>query len=118
MSRDKEFPLSDELKQNARVTVQRTNFLLQLFGNSRGVASGYRPDLINAGVKNAALHSNHIICKAVDLYDPDGKLDFFCMTHQDDLGKLELWLEHPVGTPGWCHVQTAPPHSGHRVFFP
>jgi hypothetical protein len=34
------------------------------------------------------------------------------------LEELQLWLEHPDATPGWCHLQILPPRSGRRVFYP
>jgi hypothetical protein len=37
------------------------------------------------------------------------------MTVLRDLG---LWMEHPDKTPTWLHIQTVPPGSGNRVFWP
>lgn len=116
MGRDKVYPLTEQMKQDALEVVSKSNIILGCFGDYRKVNSGYRPELINSTVRNAALHSNHIICRAVDIEDVDGKLDFYCMTHQEKLAEIGLWLENPVGTPGWCHVQIVPPRSGHRVF--
>lgn len=118
MGRTKISPLTEQMRMDSLSMVDKTNRLLSLFGSSRKVSSGYRPELINSTIKNAALHSNHIICRAVDLEDHDGRLDFFCMTHQDDLIRIGLWLEDPRGTPGWCHVQIVSPASHHRVFMP
>jgi hypothetical protein len=40
------------------------------------------------------------------------------MENLDVLAEIGLWLEHPISTPRWCHVQTVPPKSGKRVFTP
>ena len=34
------------------------------------------------------------------------------------LASLGLWMEHPLATKGWCHLQVVSPRSGMRVFYP
>lgn len=83
------------------------------------LSSGWRPGPYNSTVPNAKRRSNHILLKAGDLYDPDGDLDEWCLVNADSvLRDLGLWLEHPAATKGWCHLQTVPPRSGRRVFYP
>jgi hypothetical protein len=120
MGREKLYPgeLTEELWANAVVTVERANALLTRSGLQRGVNSGWRPAVVNAAVKNAARHSKHILCLAIDIDDDDNALDAWCMAHQKVLKEIGLWLEHPTATPRWCHVQTVPPRSGKRVFHP
>lgn len=118
MGRDKLYPLTDQMKLDADITVERVNHLLERFGSYRKVTSGYRPAAINATIPNAAKHSNHMICRACDLHDPLGDLDKWCNDHLDILGEIGLWLEAEHTTPSWCHVQITPPASGHRVFLP
>lgn len=118
MGRDKQFPITDAMHLDALVIVSRANQLLAKFGQYRKVSSGYRPAFINASTPGAAKHSNHMICRAVDLEDHDGKLDEFCMQNLPLLAELELWLETPQTTRGWCHVASFPPHSMSRVFIP
>ena len=55
---------------------------------------------------------------AIDISDPEGDLDEWCLEHQDVLQTIGLWMEHPSATKGWCHVQTIPPKSGRRCFYP
>ena len=55
---------------------------------------------------------------AVDLYDPYGEIDKWCMDNKTVLAEFGVWLEHPDATPGWCHLQVVPPRSGNRVFRP
>lgn len=109
--------LTFELLENAIDTVERVNKLLERFGSTRKVTSGYRPPTVNKAVGGAKL-SNHMLCKACDLEDHDGALDKFCMDNLDVLKEIGLWLEHPSATKGWCHLQTVSPRSGNRVFYP
>lgn len=126
---DYEHALTEAIRMNARETVGRANALLAMVEDDAlaieinprtesPVNSGWRPPEINAGTPGAAPRSKHMSGQAVDLYDPDGLLDDWCMDHQEQLGEVGLWLEHPGSTKGWCHVQTVPPRSGHRVFYP
>lgn len=131
MGRDKIYPqyCDDAVRRNAQETVRRANLLLASMAidgvaldahpnNQTLLASGWRPAPINAGVKGAAPRSKHMTGEAIDLYDPEGELDDWCMAHEAKLAELGLYLEHPAATKGWCHVQTVPPRSGNRVFYP
>lgn len=128
MGRDKTYPqdLTDAIRQNAAVTVERVNKLLAAFyaanpgAARRKVNSGWRPPAVNAGVKGAALNSKHMTGHAADLSDDDGRLDAWCLTPagRSAMTEIGLWLEHPKATPRWCHLQSVPPRSGNRVFMP
>lgn len=128
MGRDKTFAaqLTVTLKVNAADTISKANKLLAMFyaanpkAYQRGVNSGWRPPQINSGTKNASTTSLHMLCMAVDLGDDDEVLDTWLMTDagQKALTDCELWMEHPSATPRWSHVQTRPPRSGRRVFYP
>jgi len=120
MGRDRQYrgELTRELRANARETVKRVNRLLRRAGLVRKVSSGWRPAAVNAAVPGAAKGSKHLSCLAIDLEDRDGRLDAWCLAHLEVLEELQLWLEHPDATPGWCHLQTLPPRSGNRVFYP
>ncbi|HWI13364.1 MAG TPA: hypothetical protein VNT02_03890 [Burkholderiales bacterium] len=121
--------LTDEISRNALLTVERVNRLLAVMaergvhalckpGTRSAVASGWRPVAINASVPAAVPDSPHISGAACDLYDPAGALDDWCLAHVDALEALQLWLEHPEYTDGWCHVQIVAPRCGSRVFRP
>jgi hypothetical protein len=130
MGRDKAFPadLTAAIRKNAEETVSKVNLLLfaatkdgivLISTNKRSlVKSGWRPPAINAATPNAAPKSHHMTGKACDVSDPTGSLDKWCMNNLDELEQIGLWLEAPVSTPGWCHLQTVQPRSGNRVFFP
>lgn len=130
MGRDKQFAanLTDEIRANAEETVSRTNLLLfhavkdgvvLIASNKRNlVNSGWRPPAINAATPNAAAKSHHMTGRAVDISDPIGSLDKWCMDNLAELEAIGLWMEHPSATPRWCHVQILAPKSGRRVFYP
>lgn len=84
------------------------------------LSSGWRPPEVNADTPGAAMRSNHLWGRAADLYDPEGEIDDFLMTDEGQriLATIGLWMEHPAATKGWSHVQTRPPRSGRRVFYP
>lgn len=114
---------SDEVRENAAELLARVNALLaDLAGiesaESPHVNSGWRPAVYNATVPNAAVKSKHITGHAIDLSDPDGDLDEFLVDNPQILARHGLWLEHPLATKGWCHMQSVPPRSGNRVFYP
>jgi hypothetical protein len=126
MGRDKTYAadLTADIARAAAITVQRANALLAEFRfdtgdvEQRKVNSGWRPPEVNKGTPGAALRSKHMTGEAVDIADPDGHLDEWCLSHLDTLARLGLWLEHPSATKNWCHVQTCAPRSGNRCFFP
>lgn len=133
MGRDKLYPqeLTPEIQANAEHTVRMTNALFAVLNaqeveveahpvNKSPVSSGWRPPQINGQVKGAAVRSKHMTGQAIDLYDPDGLIDEYLMSEagQRTLIALELWLEHPSATKNWAHIQTVPPKSGRRVFYP
>lgn len=133
MGRDREFPMAmtPDIEHNAAIMVELANKLV-ILARSAGVdfeanprtgsvvSSGWRPAALNATVAGAAVKSKHITGQAIDLYDPDGDLDDWLMTPdgQTTMAKLGLWHEHPSATKGWAHLQSVPPKSGRRTFYP
>jgi hypothetical protein len=128
MGRDKTYAaaLTPEIQKNAADLLTRVNFLMAVFytsnqnAHSRRVNSGWRPPALNAKVPGAAATSRHMTGEAIDIGDDDGALDAWLMTiaGQKALVDARLWMEHPSSTPRWCHVQSQPPRSGRRVFYP
>lgn len=133
MGRRELYPLalSPDIERNALMTVELANRLLTqatTYGvtmdrhpiNKSLVSSGWRPPAINAATSNAAPNSKHMTGQALDIYDPDGDLDDWLMTGEGQaaLTAIGLWMEHPGATKGWCHIQTVPPRSGRRTFYP
>lgn len=122
MGRDAAYPLAmtPQIEKNAQLTVSLANALLVRFGEGRRVNSGWRPATVNAVTRGAAVNSKHITAQAIDLADPEGDLDDWLMSHegQEAMIELGLWHEHPAATKGWAHLQTVPPRSGNRTFYP
>lgn len=131
MGRDRShaLQLGTDIRANARRTIELSNMLLVL-AKGAGVrieesprtktivTSGWRPVDVNATTPGAAPKSHHIWAKAIDLYDPDGEIDNWIYANDSVLSDLGLWSEHPASTKGWCHIQTVPPRSGRRIFYP
>jgi hypothetical protein len=118
--------LTNIIQYEAMILVNRVNTLLDIMDgvtldtlvNGSLVTSGWRPASVNLRTPNAAVKSKHMVGQAIDLYDPDGEIDDWCMAHLDKLEAIGLWLEHPSATKGWCHLQSVPPKSGKRVYYP
>lgn len=120
MGRDETHPmeLTAEVAYNSVETIRRVNTLLLRFGERRTVTSGWRPISVNESTPGAAKKSSHVLGLACDLEDSDGTLGQWCLDNIFELEEIGLWLEHPSKTKGWCHLQTVPPKSGNRVFYP
>lgn len=110
-------PPTDEMLANANLLIRRVNALLQHWSDKVTVSSGYRPPSYNKAAKGAS-NSSHMTCEAVDIRDPDNKLDQFISENNWLLVKYALYREHPEATKGWVHLTTRPPISGNRTFRP
>lgn len=108
----------DMVINNATELLSRVNALMASLGMKTTVNSGWRPPAYNATIPNAAPNSKHCTGNAIDLADPDGELDDILFKNPTHLIEHELWMEHPLATKGWCHLQSIPPRSGNRIFFP
>lgn len=114
------------VRDNAKTLLIKVNQLIeympfQLENNpatGSPVSSGWRPARLNATVPGAAPRSKHVLGLAIDLFDPEGEIDDWCMDNLDKLEICGLFLEHPSATKNWCHLQCVGPKSGRRVFYP
>jgi hypothetical protein len=131
MGRDVHYALllSTEIRANGMRTVALANELLEIAALAgvwptttlHGVvASGWRPGPVNATTPGAARSSKHQDGRAIDIDDDGGDLDNWLMTPEGQaaLIRIGLWHEHPAHTKGWAHLQTIPPGSGRRTFYP
>lgn len=73
---------------------------------------GFRPQSCPEG----APLSSHKTGQAIDLYDPQGKIDDWI--NDGILTQYQLYRESPAYTRGWCHLSTRAPKSGKRTFIP
>lgn len=120
------FPMTNEISRNLDVLHERLCELIFEVPTSVmpewGVSSGLRSQalqnkLIEQGKTNAH-KSNHLIGKAVDIFDPGEKLAKWCLDNLSILERIGLWCEDFRYTKGWVHFQTCPPPSGVRIFKP
>lgn len=133
MGRRERFPLamSPAIEREAHRTVALLNALLSR-AQADGVAlhtnpdtntlltSGWRPPAINSTTPGASATSKHMTAQAGDVYDPKEELDAWLMSPkgQAAMAEIGLWHEHPSATKGWAHLQTIPPSSRRRTFYP
>lgn len=122
--------LTDEIRANAKILVERVNRMLAAFlaetGLARVLRSGWRPAGFNASfthtdasgavVRGGAPKSKHITGEGVDVADNDDALDAWLTDAK--LAEFDLYREHPDATPSWAHLQIVAPGSGHRTFHP
>lgn len=75
---------------------------------------GFRPLDCPIGA-SASAHKQGM---AVDVYDPNGEIDSWLLSHQLALKPFGLFFEHPTATKGWSHWSIRAPKSGRRFFYP
>jgi len=75
---------------------------------------GFRPQNCPIGAPNSA----HKQGMAVDIYDPDNKIDEWLYRNYAMLNSSGLWFEHKSATPRWSHWSSRKPGSGRRFFLP
>lgn len=118
---------TDERKANARTLLVAVNNLLdeaeadgvivqinpatgsQVSGQTLG---GFRPQSAAQGRP----HSAHKEGRAVDVYDPQNKLEAWVTNER--LEAFDLYREAPESTPHWVHLTDRAPGSGKRTFNP
>lgn len=99
-----------------------------------GYASGWRPPAVNEVTQNAGKASTHLFAQAGDKRDTvDGVFAWWCLRNKSVLETHGVWMEHPVATvvrawkraleqgrdpTPWCHLQSVPPGSGSRIYWP
>lgn len=125
-------PRSAEQQRNAETLLEKVNALLdeaevagvykveidsdtgsQISGSKDGDGDG---GFRTPGSRTGAAGSKHRKARAVDVYDPGGKLSAWLT--DDILARHGLYREHPSKTLGWCHLQDESPGSGSRTFYP
>jgi len=122
-----EAELTDLIRVNAEITVDRWNDLLAQFYAENPdappglIASGWRPLAVNIATPGAAASSKHVTGCALDFTIPMLiKLLWVWLLKmpEADLARFKLWFEDFRATPTWVHGQTVPPLSGRRFFIP
>lgn len=113
----------EQIRTNGAFTVARVNHLLGIYESETGidlseVASGWRPRSVNEATSNSGAHSRHITAQACDVRDASGMFPRWCAKNFHQLDLCALWMEDWHWTPTWCHLQTIPPGSGRRMYYP
>jgi len=119
--REHHVELNSQLYENASNLLNNVNaFLIELGIKEATVSSGFRPSNINASIPNASKKSLHMTCQAIDILDINGELDALILEAPQLLKKHNLWLEHPIATPTWCHldISTNRKDRNIRIFKP
>ena len=117
------YPWDKKLEQNAEDLKNKLNQLYkQLPVNLKSsfhITSAYRPGVYNERVGGAE-NSLHTTCEAVDLANINNVLGTWVLENLDVMDHIGLWVEHPEATmkTRHLHLQTRPPGSGRRVFWP
>lgn len=101
---------TDEVKENAKILLEKVNNLLKELGiNECNISSGFRTQAANDATKNAAKKSLHCEGKAVDILDNKEQfLGNLILKHSELLNKYQLWMEDLNSTKGihtnWVHL--------------
>lgn len=117
---------SKDIQDNLTELLKRINEIRTLWGHSMTITSGLRTkaDQIRIytakGIPESKIPwgSKHLTGAAVDIYDPDKKLQEWCLANIAELERIQLWCEHFSATPNWVHFQIFSPKSGNRFFHP
>lgn len=113
-------------QHNIQDTLDKVNLLLSDWKGLTQTTSGYRTLQDHIRIYNQKgifdlskipTKSNHLTGRAIDLYDPD--LTMTKWLKEDNSRRLiELDLYAEEGNKNWVHIQTVPPKSGKRWFYP
>lgn len=110
--------LPKETQDNLMTLLERINKIRAAYGKPMSITSCLRTVADQQRINPKAMKSNHIIGAAVDISDPKGELDEWCVQNVKLLESIGLWMEHKDDTPNWSHFQIYPPKSGNRFFHP
>ena len=89
---------SDTHINNALDLLARVNRIRIWYNHPMIVSSGYRTPLHNASI-GGAQGSLHCQCRAIDIRD-------WCLNNLPYIAETGLWMENPMYTPGWVHLDT------------
>jgi uncharacterized protein YcbK (DUF882 family) len=117
----------EELEENLLELLIKVNKIRDAFGFPMHVTSGFRDRLDQIRIYSAKgitdeskmhMGSKHFTCQAIDVYDPDHKLQNYVKENIHLMEQIEVWFEDFSNTANWVHIQSVAPASGHRFFKP
>ena len=115
------FPIHSDQLANLADTANKCNEFLDAYPYDVPMNSGFRNFALQMQVNPLAPMSNHLTGKALDggeLLDNPNRLMEYILSNLDRAQALGLFFENFNWVPTWCHIQTVPPKSGHRIFIP
>ncbi len=118
--------LPKDIQDNMTELLVRINKVRSAYGKAMTITSGIRTkeDQLRIykakGVPESKIPwgSQHLKGAAVDISDPDRKLQEWVKANLKLMEEIGLWMEDFGSTPNWVHFQTVPPKSGVRIFKP
>lgn len=117
----------EELEDNLTDLLVKINKIRDAYGEPMTVTSGLRSkkDQIRiygekgiTDINKIPMKSKHFFCQAIDISDPERKLQKWVNENITLVEEIGLWMESFDSTPNWCHFQTVAPKSGNRFFKP
>lgn len=106
-----------ELEQNLEHHLICLNKFRAIYGIPMYCTSGLRSlehNIVIGGKPGSA----HLSAQASDWLDDKGDIKAFIASRPDTLEECGLYMEDPLHTPTWCHLQSRPPVSNKRIFIP
>ena len=109
--------LSPEIQDNLQKLLVIINNVRTLYDAPMVVTSGLRTMeehlaiYARKGITDKSkipMKSKHLYGLAVDISDPDKKLQSWCLANEKTLKELGVWMESFSATPNWCHFQIVP----------
>lgn len=109
--------LPKDTQKNLMILLERINKIRDAWGKPMIVTSGLRTMEQHLAIYRAKgitdqskipMKSAHLVGAAVDISDPDHKLQEWCKTNEAILESIGLWMEDFSATPNWCHFQCNP----------
>ena len=121
-------PLDTEIENNlTNVLLPALNKFRAVYGKPMIVTSGLRSKESHIAIYNRKgiydidripMGSAHLQGLATDFRDHKGLLKNYCLNNISLLEECGLYMEDPVYTLTWCHLQAVAPRSGKRIFIP
>lgn len=115
--KDRATNAADTVRNSAYVLASRLDQVFALYKQDKRphITSGYRPPAANKAAGGAS-KSAHLEGRACDFEDGNGEFAQWCLNHLYVLEENNLWMEDPLATKGWVHLQSRPARN--RVFKP
>jgi len=109
--------LSEEIQTNLNKLLPIINNVRTLYGHPMTVSSCVRTMdehlaiYAKKGITDKSkipMKSKHLYGLAVDIYDPNKELQKWCLSNEQTLKEIGVWMESFDATPNWVHFQIVP----------